>query len=428
MKPLHYVAACAALAAVALSTAGCGDTSRVAGGKPKYLWIDAAANFRRMSVRDSVDYYLDKAVEAGFNRIVVDVRPVEGEALFRSDVVPPMLELDGVRPERDWDYLQYFVEAAHARGMKITAGTTLFPVGSPVRRTGPAYYDDDAFAGRTCVEHTPEGMVDIRDQRNKVAAFLNPAMPENQEYALSFVREIVERYDIDGYSLDYCRYPDMFGDFSDFSRRDFERFIGAEVERWPDDVFSFDAEGEVVPGKLYRRWWTYRASVISDFVGRVRDEIKSLKPDVEVVYWAAGWIYGIYGNGQNWASPRHAMHLDPWNDVWCEREYMHTGFAGRIDAFMLGAYLERIFGLDDHDSIEYSIMRAGNLIKGDCRLYGTIYALNHPLNIEDAVYVCLRDSEGLMVFDICQVVEFDLWDDIRRGIERAEGTEVTAAI
>lgn len=53
-------------------------------------------------------------------------------------------------------------------------------------------------------------------------------------------------------------------------------------------------------------------------------------------------------------------------------------------------------------------------------MYGTIYALNHELNIEDAVYVCLRDSEGLMVFDICQVIQFDLWDDIRRGVERGE--------
>lgn len=417
---LKFVAAVLTAAAVCCM-ASCGRTvPETADGKPKYLWIDATANFARMSQRDSVDYYLDKAREAGFNRIVVDVRSVEGEALYRSDIVPPMEESGGLRPERDRDYLQYFIDAAHARGMKVTAGTTLFPVGSPMRRKGPAYYDSDPFAGRTCVEYTPQGMVDIREQSDKVAAFLNPAMPENQEYALSFVREIAERYDIDGYSLDYCRYPDMFGDFSDFSRRDFERYLGTEVERWPEDIFSFDAEGGVVAGRHYRAWWSYRAKVISDFIGRVRDEIKSIRPDTEVVYWAASWIYGMYGTAQNWASPRHAMHRDPYTDVWCDGDYMRAGFADRIDAFMLGAYLERIFGLDDHESIEYSIVRAKNLIKEDCRMYATIYALNHEDNIEDAVYVCLRDSEGLMVFDICQVIGFDLWDDIRRGIERAE--------
>ena len=99
---------------------------------------------------------------------------------------------------------------------------------------------------------------------------------------------------------------------------------------------------------------------------------------------------------------------------------MKAGFADKIDAFMLGAYLNDIYDITNRNSIEYSIYRANNLTKGDCRMYGTIYALNHELNIEDAVYVCLRDSEGLMVFDICQVIQFDLWDDIRRGVERGE--------
>ena len=99
---------------------------------------------------------------------------------------------------------------------------------------------------------------------------------------------------------------------------------------------------------------------------------------------------------------------------------MTTGFADKIDIFMLGAYLNHIFGLDNPDSIEYSIRRAHNLTKGDCTMLSSIYALNHPDNMEDAAYVCLRDSEGLMVFDICQVIQFDLWDDIRRAIERAE--------
>lgn len=394
---------------------------KVLGGKPKYLWFDASANFKRFAQKDSIDYYLDKAVEAGFNHIVVDVRPVEGEALYKSEILTEMKRLGQTTIERDWDYLQYFIDQAHARGLKITAGTTMFPVGSPHHKIGPAYYPEPQFEGRTTLQYTPDGMVDIRTMHSsEVAAFLNPAMPENQEYALSFVKEIVEKYDIDGYSLDYCRYPNMYGDFSDFSRSDFEKYLGEKIENWPQDIFSFNEKREVVPGKYYREWWSYRAKVISDFVDRTTQTIKAIKSDVEVVYWAGGWIYGLYGTGQNWASPRHPIHLDPYNEVWCNRDYMNAGFADKIDAFMLGAYLNDIYGLDNHNSIEYSVCRANNLTKGDCRMYGTIYALNHELNIEDAVYVCLRDSEGLMVFDICQVIQFDLWEDIRRGVERGE--------
>ena len=418
MKILSHIAVLLLLLATACTSH---KTDLPLQGKPKYLWFDASANFARFAQKDSIDYYLDKAVEAGFNRIVVDVRPVEGEALYKSEILTEMTRIGNTTVERDWDYLQYFIDEAHKRGLKITAGTTMFPVGSPYHNIGPAYYDNPQFEGRTTLQYTPEGMVDIRTMGKKeVAAFLNPAMPENQEYALSFVKEIVEKYDIDGYSLDYCRYPNMYGDFSDFSRRDFEKYLGTKVENWPQDIFSFGEKKEVVPGKYYREWWSYRAKVISDFVGRTTETIKQIKPDVEVVYWAGGWIYGLYGTAQNWASPRHPIHLDPYNEVWCNRDYMKAGFADKIDAFMLGAYLNDIYGLDNPNSIEYSVRRANNLTKGDCRMYGTIYALNHELNIEDAVYVCLRDSEGLMVFDICQVIQFDLWDDIRRGVERGE--------
>ena len=41
-------------------------------------------------------------------------------------------------------------------------------------------------------------------------------------------------------------------------------------------------------------------------------------------------------------------------------------------------------------------------------------------NIENAVYVCLRDTPGLMVFDIVHVIRYDLWNGIKRGIDRAE--------
>ena len=70
----------------------------------------------------------------------------------------------------------------------------------------------------------------------------------------------------------------------------------------------------------------------------------------------------------------------------------------------------KIFGLNDPESIEYGIARAQRIIHGACKVYGTLYALNHEDNIADAVYVCLSQSEGLMVFDIVQVIEFNQWD------------------
>ena len=52
--------------------------------KPKYLWFDAEANFERFSSKDSISYYLEKAKDVGFNQVVVDVKPIYGEVLYKT--------------------------------------------------------------------------------------------------------------------------------------------------------------------------------------------------------------------------------------------------------------------------------------------------------------------------------------------------------
>lgn len=40
--------------------------------------------------------------------------------------------------------------------------------------------------------------------------------------------------------------------------------------------------------------------------------------------------------------------------------------------------------------------------------------------MDDAVYACLTQSKGLMVFSIVQIINYDLWNEIKKGIERSE--------
>ena len=57
------------------------------------LWFDAEANFERFSKKENITYYLDLAKSTGFNKIVVDVRPVQGDALFKSSYLTPLTDL-----------------------------------------------------------------------------------------------------------------------------------------------------------------------------------------------------------------------------------------------------------------------------------------------------------------------------------------------
>ena len=239
-------------------------------GKEKMLWFDAEANFQRFSTQAGIIAMLDKTQEAGFNKIVVDVKPVEGDVLYKSEFMTQATTIGSVNvADRGWDYLQFFLDEAHKRNLKVTVSTTVFPMGMPSTRQGPAYRGT-TWKGKTCMQYKPEGMVDIKDDPTKVAAFLNPVLPEVQEFALRFIREIVTNYDFDAYALDYCRFPDYQSDFSEASKEAFEKYIGGLVETWPGDVFTYNASGERVPGKYYKEWWEFRSMIIHDFVARVR--------------------------------------------------------------------------------------------------------------------------------------------------------------
>lgn len=382
--------------------------------KPKYLWFDAQANFERFSDRSSICYYLDKTKETGFDQIVVDVRPVLGDVLYKkTSFMTELTSVGNYSRTIDWDYLQFFIDEAKKRGLKVTVSTTIFPAGSPAVRKGMAYRDE-YWAQRTILQYTPDGMTDVRDDRDKVAAFLNPALPEVQEFALNFIREIVSNYDFDGYALDYCRYLDVEGDFSEASRLLFESYIGEKVTNFPEDIFRWDGTTRR-DGKYAKKWFEFRAMVIHDFVKRAKEEIKKIKPDMKLVYFAASWYGSLYVQGQNWASKQY----DPSAEYssWASADYKNAGFAEHLDAFMIGTYLEKVYGTSDPESIEYGLARGRRLLKGDCKMYGSLYANNWE-NMEDAAYVALTQSDGLMVFDIVQVIQYDLWDELKRAIDK----------
>jgi hypothetical protein len=385
--------------------------------KPKQLWFDAEANFERFSSKDSIRYYLDLAKSTGFNEIVVDVRPMQGDVLYRSDILKPLTTFgDGYVYERDWDYLQFFIDECRKREMKVVVSMGILPAGLVKTKSGTAY-EDPWFDDKVCIAYTTDGLKNMKDT-DEYAIFLNPNLSSVRNFVTGYITEIVTNYDFDGFVLDYCRFCNARYDFSDSSRVAFEKFIGEKVVNFPEDIFTYNADGSRAPGKHYQQWWEFRSTTITGLITDIRKTIKSIKPEVELQLWAASWIHSIYQNGQNWASPDH---YDPSTMfAWASPTYKYTGYAPQLDVFLLGSYLYDAFGLDNNESVEYAIDRAYKLIGGDCKIYGTIYGVNNKDNMDDAVYVCLTRSEGLMVFDIVQVIQYNQWADIKRGIDRAE--------
>lgn len=381
--------------------------------KPKYMWLDAEANYERFSNQDSICYYLDKVKDTGFNTVVVDVKSTDGLVHYKRTK-----NMYDARPQQDWDYLQFFIDEAKKRDLKVAVSAMIFPAGRPSTKEGVVYMDDK-WDGKTSLEYTPDGMLDIKNDPTKVAAFLNPILPEVQNYCLEFIKEIVSNYKFDIFVLDYCRYSGIESDFSESSRKDFEKYIGEDVTDFPKDIFTWekDADGNnfVKDGKYAPQWYEYRAMVVHDFIKKVRDEIKVIQPDIKLDYWTASWHHVLYKQGQNWACNEYDLY---GKYPWASENYKKTGFAGYLDHFMNGAYLEKVYGKDDPESIEYAYAKGREILGGKTVMLGSIYALAHDI-MEDATYVSLTQADGLVVFDIVQVIQYDLWDVFKRAIEKS---------
>ena len=69
------------------------------------------------------------------------------------------------------------------------------------------------------------------------AVFVNPLHPDVRAYELSIVEEICRNYAVDGIVLDRMRYPNIYADFSELSRKAVEQFTDSQVTNWPEDVF-----------------------------------------------------------------------------------------------------------------------------------------------------------------------------------------------
>lgn len=131
-------------------------TDPEAGLKPRYIWIDAAANFPRYAnSQENIKEDLQKVKDAGFTDIVVDVRPSMGDVLYQTNVTEPIKKLDVwengqykyYERTATWDYLQAFIDEGHALGLKVNAafntfvGGCLYPYG--LGQQGAVFRDAD---------------------------------------------------------------------------------------------------------------------------------------------------------------------------------------------------------------------------------------------------------------------------------------------
>jgi uncharacterized lipoprotein YddW (UPF0748 family) len=205
----------------------------------------------------TLTYQLNELQKDGCNAIIFQVRP-ECDALYESDLEPWSYYLTGVQGEKPnpyWDPLQWMIDECHRRGMELHAWI------NPYRAKTKSPHQN--AANHVIVRH-PEWTFDYDG-----LTLLNPAYKECRDYICDVVKDIVERYDVDGLHIDDYFYP--------------YPVAGVEI---PDE-----AQYRAAPNGMKNRddWRRYNVNM---FIQQVYETIHATKP------WVKFGVspFGIYRN------------------------------------------------------------------------------------------------------------------------------------
>ena len=218
---------------------------------------------------------VSSAKSGGFNTLLVQVRG-RGDAYFLGGVEP---RPGALASQPDFDPLATTIARAHEAGLDVHAWVNVNLVAGlelpsardhvvfrhPEWLMVPRALGDDL--ARVDV-HSPEYLGRLsRFARSRPAdvegLYVSPAVPAAAAYTVAIVRDIAERYAVDGVHLDYIRYPEDDFDYGRETMAEYERAVPAG-ERTPE------------------RWQLFRQNAVTSLVTRLRDAVKHVKPNAVV--------------------------------------------------------------------------------------------------------------------------------------------------
>lgn len=289
-----------------------------------------------------------------------------------------------------------------------------------------AALEDAALSGARLRFEAETRFVRAAEDQNQIPLMMNPHHPEVWAYSLAILRELLERYEVDGVLYDdRLRYAGFDADFSPEARAAFERHVGQSL-RWPHDVytptFTLDLRRGVRPGRWYDAWVAWRAQTLSRWVGEAAALTRKLRPRALFGVYAGSW-YGEYPKfGSNWASAEFEAGFS-----FLDRDFRRAGYAETLDLAILGAYYPSATiveamasGRPAGPTVESAGQLANRAVRDAAWTYTGIMLQDYrhdPRQLESALQAAVASSQGVMVFDLSHDIE-RYWPILARGFRQ----------
>jgi len=238
------------------------------------VWVPAWELISQEMIKSTVD----DIAGANFNLIFAEVR-FRADALYEPNKTDRTFKNFEPRSTflrdtpADFDPLQYLLDYAHSKGISVHIWMTTFVATRKEWKEGDLPFPTEWF--------TLNEQGKPNDESGQ--CWLDPALPQVQDYLINVFSDITMNYPIDGLHLDYIRYPsDSFG-------------------HNPTADYLFTNETSLDPKKdkdAFRRW---KGDKIKEFLSKLEFAIHKIRPDMPISTTVVGGTAGAYNDfGQRW--------------------------------------------------------------------------------------------------------------------------------
>lgn len=278
-----------------LSGAGLIGSTGFAQTDPEYrgIWVDTwGAGFRTAA---EIDALVARAQRGNFNVILPQIRR-RGDAFYNSTIEPKNTSISS-----SFDPLAYLVQKAHAANppIEVHAWIVAYPIWA--NKETPPGSPDHVFNKHP--EWLSENIDGVKWDGTDVNGnyYVDPGHPGVQRHTFDVSMDVISRYDVDGFHLDYIRY----------SSRNFG-YNPVAVERFNT---RFGRTGK--PATTDTAWLQFRRDQVTALVRRIYLESVALKPEMKISAATIGFAPGITSTADWPKSAAYADKLQDWR-AWME--------------------------------------------------------------------------------------------------------------
>src|SRR6266571_131107 len=243
---------------------------------------------------DAVKQMVARAVEGGFNTLIVQVRG-RGDAYYRSRWEPRAETLD--KEAESFDPLQLTIDEAHSKGLTVHAWLNTALVANmdelPKSQKHPILEHPEwlmvprALAAKlfSMEPRDPKYLEEIvkyskGDRSQLEGLYLSPANPAVKEHLYSIWMDVLEHYQVDGLHFDYVRYPSTSFDYSRRSLETFRALLEKTLGEGERKVLAAVAERDplVYVSAFPDRYAQFQRDQVTEIVERVHYGVKARRP------------------------------------------------------------------------------------------------------------------------------------------------------